>query len=260
MINLHYLVKGSLMVLMTSILSITALLIHYAFCFTCVAYSFNLESKKEKKTNIMPKKKNTLTKKVSKKDISSKVTASEWLFLKEEIAIEVYGLGRHFTVFFLLKDLMTTGAILKFITLSLEVQILVPLAYNIFIAALIIVYKPLKEKEMNWLNLFSIVSEVLVLIVFGVLYICIHKPEKFKYETIGSSMVVLMGLIFLGYIFIGLYFTVKKIINFFTKKKTKQGIEAKKSSKVAAELNHEAKSNKNNSKVRSLIFNQLIIL
>ena len=237
MINLHFLLKSPFLVLINAAVSLFVLLIHYAFSFACIRYSFKLQSFSSLKKPMMRKGNPFGVKDAQKRSLEENgdKATSIWIFLREEVSDDTTGLGRHFILFFLLKDLITTGAILKFIRLSVEVQILFPLIYNIFITVLLTVYKPLKVKHMNWLNLFSVGSEVLVLLVFGVLYICIHKPEKFKYETVGSTMVILMGLIFLGYIVIGIYFAVKKIASFFSKKDRKEIEKAKNTSQVTPE-------------------------
>ena len=185
-----------------------------------------------------------------------------FFFLKKEISEDVQGIGRHFSVIFMIKDLVMSSMIVLLFQYSAEAQIFTPIAYNLFVVALVVKSWPLQEKKSNYLNLFAVVSETAVLAVFVGLYVFRNSSERFKYQVIGNLMVVVMGIIFVCYVGIGLFFTFQSLIGLFSKKgKGKEEAKGeKKISQVApAKPIHQRPSQRRARKVSNLVILKIFV-
>ena len=140
-----------------------------------------------------------------------------WLFLKNDLKDTARGMGRHFGVFWLLKDMVTCVSIMYFLEAP-AVQIIPPMIYNGVLVVFVVVYWPLKDGMANFCHFFAAFSELLILAVFLALMSFETSSEEFKYKVIGRSMLVLMGAIFVAYIAIFLISTGRKIFKMLNKK------------------------------------------
>ena len=201
-INMFYLNTSGAVYIQNSVISLTVLVAYYIFALMALINSFGLEQFFDKKEGVY-------------KNVSC--SFKMWIFLKIELREELSGLGRHFTLIYLLKDFVIATSIIEF-TGTTPVQIVVPILYGIFTAVVILVYRPLKDDKENWTNLSATITELLMMLVFRLMYLTESKSEKFRYLVVGNIMVGLMLLIFLGYSLYGLVSTIKKIIGYFNKK------------------------------------------
>ena len=196
-LNSLFLLKMPLEFFLSSLLGTFVLATYYGFAITTGVASNKLEQ---------PEK--------VKNDKKSKKTFfwDFWIFLKSELSDDAKGITRHFMVLNLLKDVITTASIIWFMKISPIAQILLPMAYNAFIAALLGIKRPLGNKKHNYLKLFTCASEVVVLLIFLSFLIFSGMSEKFRYKVLGNALICTMFAVFVVLIVLGFVFSVIRVV------------------------------------------------
>ena len=139
---------------------------------------------------------------------------SNWLFIREPLRDDISGIGAYYLFLIFLKDFVLVGSIIGFLTIPI-LQVLLPFVYHLVLVSILVVSCPFKSKASAIFYLFGLATELLTLSIFGALVVLDGQTEKFKFEYIGKSMVVLMLVIFVGYMITSVVDTMLMLLEFF---------------------------------------------
>ena len=128
-----------------------------------------------------------------------KVMHKRWFFLKEDLKEDLEGPVRFFSGLVFIKDFLVVFSVIAFLGVSF-LQIGLPMAYNLYLLYLVIRWRPLNSRLGNFLTFCSILTEILCLVVYCLLFVFRNKSEEFKYKVLGKGLIGIMILAFLIFV------------------------------------------------------------
>ena len=171
-----------------------------------------------------------------------KIGLKKWSFLIENLNPDTTGLAQYFNCFLTLKDFIFCLAIIPFLDYPL-VQILVPLAYNIFLLIILVSSRPFSSRNQALIAFFNLCSEIVTLVLFGVALLIKNKEEKMKYRVVGWGFVVSSLLIYVAFGIVCFLETKAKLVEKFKWIK-KKIFKKKPRDKNRTQMNGEERSNR----------------